>query len=93
MLGSAQSRRSEDCDVQVFRYGAPQHEFTRVSRIDVHIERTFFMQPTFGEALPELRRQACLSGADAIIEIEERQSAIVENRSYHVTAVGVKYRQ
>ena len=32
-------------------------------------------------------------GADALIDIEERQSAYVENRTYHVTAVGVKYRR
>ena len=93
VLGSPQSDRPENCEVQVFRNGTPQHQFARVARIDVHVERTFFMQPGFEDALPELRRQACLSGADALIEIEERQSAYVENRTYHVTAVGVKYRR
>src|SRR5213078_4344921 len=60
VLGSPQSDRPENCEVQVFRNGTPQHQFARVARIDVHVERTFFMQPGFEDALPELRRQACL---------------------------------
>ena len=41
--------------------------------------------------MPELLKQARLSGADAIINIQERKSALNESRSLHVTATGIKY--
>jgi hypothetical protein len=90
-LGDALPPRSEDCNVAVYLEEAPERNFVRVSRLDVHVEHTLFHQAGLTEALPELRRQACLSGADAIIEIQEREQAIVENRSYHVIAVGIRY--
>ena len=86
-----ESPRAADCNVEILRRDMPLRPFVRISRIDVHIERTFFADPTFADAVPELRRQACLSGADAVIEVREERDAIVENRSYHVTATGVKY--
>ena len=91
-VGPPQAARSQDCAVEVFRSGAPPRDFARVARLDVHLEQTFFTRPRFDDALPELRRQACLSGADAVIDIDEDAGALVENRSYHVTAIGVKYR-
>jgi uncharacterized protein YbjQ (UPF0145 family) len=50
-----------------------------------------FVKPTFDEALPELKKQARLAGADAIFEIEERPSQILETMVLHVTATGVRY--
>ena len=69
----------------------PDKKYVKISRIDVHIERTFALTPNFNNALPELRKQACLSGADAVVEIEEQSSQLIENRMYHVVAVGIKY--
>jgi hypothetical protein len=92
-LGDAQPPRGAGCDPEIFRDRVPGREFSRVSRIDVHMERTLFRQPSFQDAIPELRRQACLSGAEAVVDIEEREGALVENRSYHVTGFGVKYRR
>jgi hypothetical protein len=93
VLGAAQPARPADCRVDVFLSGTPEREFLRISRIDVHIERTLWLQPTLNDALPELRRQACLSGADAVIDVRERYDAVVENRSYHVIGIGVSYRK
>ena len=45
------------------------------------------------ELLPELKKQACLSGADAIAEIQERSTRHIENRGYHVTATGIKFKE
>jgi hypothetical protein len=61
-------------------------------RLDVHLEKTHFISSDFESALPELRKQACLSGADAIIEIQEQSTGYLEMRSYHVTATGIKYK-
>jgi len=72
--------------------GAPGKEFVRISRVDVHLEKSAFIASAFEDALPELKKQACLSGADAIIEIREQSSSILETRAYHVTATGIKYK-
>ena len=90
-LGQAYPPRPQDCDVSVLRDSVPQKPFQRVSRLDVHIARTHFVHASFDSALPELKKQACLSGADAIIEIQERSTGFLEDRAYHVTATGIKF--
>src|SRR5206468_1530225 len=69
--------RDADCIVDVFKVGLPSKSYIKVSRLDVHLEKTHFQRPTFDEAVVELRKQACLSGADAIIDVEERSSSIL----------------
>ena len=93
MLGQTYLTRAEDCPIEVFRTGDPGKEFTKISRLDVHLEKTHFIQSGFEEALPALKKQACLSGADAIIDVQERSSSHIETKIYHVTATGVKYKQ
>jgi hypothetical protein len=83
--------RDADCMVDVFKVGLPIKNYIKVSRLDVHLEKTHFRRPTFDDAIDELRKQACLSGADAIIDVEERSSSILETGVYHITATGVKY--
>ena len=93
LLGQAHPSRPENCSVVVLKDSAPQKAFERISRLDVHIERTGFAQADLESALPELKKQACLSGADAIIEIQERSTGFrFENRVYHVTASGIKFK-
>jgi hypothetical protein len=83
--------RAADAPVEVFRSGVPAAPFKRIARLDVHLERSRFMTSTFEEALPELKKQARQAGADAIIEIEERESQILETMVLHVTATGARY--
>lgn len=80
-----------DYKVEVYRYELPQRPFKRVARLDVHIEKTHFLSTDFEDALPELREQARLSGSHAIIEIEERQSSMLETKIYHVSATGIRF--
>jgi hypothetical protein len=82
---------SEDYEVEVFRVGKPQKPFVKISRLDVHLEKTHFIGSNFDDALPELKRQARQSGAQAIIDIEESKSQVGETMIYHVTATGIKY--
>ncbi len=77
--------------VEVFRFGLPEKKFERIARLDVHIEKTHFLSTDFEDAAPKLIEQARLSGSQAIIEIEERQSSILETKVYHVTATGIRY--
>jgi uncharacterized protein YbjQ (UPF0145 family) len=55
------------------------------------LEKTHFIGSSLDDALPELKKQARLSGADAIIEIRESSSKTGETKIYHVTATGIRY--
>jgi len=92
MLGQTYPPRSIDCDVEVFKTSVPSKGFIKIARIDAHLEKSHFIKSDFEDALPELKKQACLSGADAIIEIQERSSSVLETKIYHVTATGIKYK-
>ena len=83
--------RAADATVEVFRSGLPEVPFKRIARLDVHLEKTGFMTSRFEDALPELRKQARQAGADAVIDIEERRSQVLETMVYHVTATGARY--
>ena len=81
------------CHIDFFTQGKPSHEFERISRLDVHIERTYYVRSQLDDVLPELSKEACASGADAVIDIEERSSSINlrETNIYHATGTGVRY--
>lgn len=83
--------RAADAAVEVFRDGVPNRAFNRIARLDVHLEKTGFVKSSFAGALSELKKQARQAGADAVIEIEEKRSQILETMVYHVTATGVRY--
>ena len=89
--GSNYAAKPRDYNVEVLE-SAPTRAFEEVARLDVHIEPAFFAQPSLKEAMPELLKQARLSGADVIINIQERKSALNESRILHVTATGIKYK-
>lgn len=91
MLDQAYPSKPEAYDIQVFHDGAPQQPFVKISRLDVHLEKSHFIGSSFNDALPELKKQARLSGADAIIEIRENSSMVGETKIYHVTATGIRY--
>ena len=71
--------------------GLPKRPFTRISRLDVHLEKTHFIKPAFYEVEPFLLKEARLSGADAIVEIKEKRSSVGDIFIYHVTATGIRY--
>lgn len=84
--------RSPDCDVTVFRESSPSQPFVAISRLNVHLEKTFFVPSDFSSAIGELKRQACLSGADGIIDIEEHSSSYLETRIYNLSGTGIRFR-
>ena len=92
MLGSSYPPKPEGYDIQVFHDApAPQRSFVRISRLDVHLEKTHFVGSSLDDALQDLKKQARLSGADAIVDIREHSSMVGETRIYHVTAIGIRY--
>lgn len=63
----------------------------KTARLDVHLEKTGFITSNFESALPELKKQAREAGSDAIIDISEKHSQVLETMVYHVTAYGIRY--
>ncbi len=90
-LGSTYPSRPDTFEVEIFQTGMPAKPFEKISRLDVHLEKTHFIPSTLKDALPELKRQARLSGADAIIDIQERKSMVGETKVYHVSGTGIRY--
>ena len=90
-LDKSYPERTANAPVEVFATGEPSRPYVRVARLDAHLEKTGFMPSNLTEALPELKRQARRAGCDAIVEITERHSEILETRVYHVTAIGIRY--
>lgn len=91
MLGDTYPPKAKGEEIEIFRSGLPERPFVRISRLDVHLEKSYFVGSNLDNALPELKKQARLSGADAIIEIQERFSMVGETKIYHVAATGIKY--
>ena len=92
-LGKKYPSRATNSKVKILKSGMLSSSYTKVARIDVHILKTFYCQPSFDDALPEIKRQANLSGSDAVIDIQERTSGYGEYKEYHVTATGIRFSQ
>ncbi len=90
-LNERSPARPPDCDVAVFKDQPPARPYTAISQLNVHLEKTFFVPSDFLSARGELKKQACLSGADAVIDIEEKHSSYLETRIYNLSATGIRF--
>ncbi|WP_243050457.1 hypothetical protein [Dyella sp. RRB7] len=90
-LNEHNAARPPDCDVAIFKDQLPAKPYVAISRLNVHLEKTFFTPSDFSSASGELRRQACLSGADGVIDIEEKKSSFLETRIYNLSATGIRF--
>jgi hypothetical protein len=90
-LGSTYPPLPVDQPIQVFEKGRPEKPFIEVSRVDAHFEKTMWMGTSLETALEELKRQARLSGAEALIDVAARESMVGETRIFHVTAIGIRF--
>ena len=77
--------------VEVYRDAPPSRPYEAVARLNVHIEKTFFIKSAYSEALPRLQSLAREKGADAIIQISEDRSQLNETYIYNVKAVAIVY--
>ncbi|MDQ8202915.1 hypothetical protein [Pelagicoccus sp. SDUM812003] len=83
--------KPKDAAVDVFREELPSRDYQEIARLNVHLEKTFFIKSAFAEALPRLQQLAREQGADAIIEIEEERSQLNETFIYNVKAVAIVF--
>ena len=93
MLDEQHNPKPSNCHIEIFTNGQPSRHFERISRLDVDIERTYYIKSQLDHALPELRKEGCASGADAVIDVQERSSSfnLAETNAYRVTGTGVRY--
>lgn len=70
----------------------PAKVFSRIARLDVHLEKNTPIPSTFGEAREELEKQARRVGADAVIKVYEQRSFTGEFLMCHVATTGIRYR-
>jgi hypothetical protein len=91
MLGESYPAKPPGFEVEVFQAEQPTRPFIPIARLDVHVEKSAFAGTSLEKVLPELKEQARLAGADAIIDIREIRSSYAETKIYHVTATGIRY--
>jgi hypothetical protein len=90
-LNERNPARPADCEISVFKDQPPAKPYVAISQLNVHLEKTFFVPSDFSSASVELRKQACLSGADGVIDIEEKHSSYLETRIYNLSATGIRF--
>ena len=77
-------------DIEIIS-GAPVRPFIKVSHLDLYVEKRAAGEPALEEVLPELKRQARLSGAEAVMDVEWTLRGTNDAGVYHVTATGIAY--
>ncbi len=69
----------------------PARPFTKVSSLDFWVEKKTPGDGSLEEVLPEIKRQAGLSGAQAVINVHWTLAGPSGGRVYHVIATGIAY--
>lgn len=90
-IGQSYPAKPADFVVEVFETAPPTRPFERIARLDAHFEKTTLIPTTHAAGLAELKKQARVAGADAIVEIREQRSRVGETLILHVTATGIRY--
>ncbi len=69
----------------------PARPFTKVSSLDFWAEKKTAGEGSLEEVLPEIKRQAALSGAQAVVDVHWTLAGPADGRVYHVIATGIAY--
>ena len=65
--------------------------FTSVSKLDLYVEKQSQGEPRLEDFVADLRRQARLSGARAVVDVEWTLNGGSPSSVYHVTATGITW--
>lgn len=90
-VGAPRSPRPAGSPVQVFKDEAPTRKYEVVAKLNVHLEKTFFLHSAFEEVRPRLEDLARQHGADGVMQIEEKKSRLNETYIYNVTAMAIAF--
>lgn len=87
-VGDGAAPRPADCHVDVYRL-PPEQPYTVVSRLAVHVDGTHFAGNSLDQSMPELLRQACLSGAEAVTKLSIKPDS--DTKGFTLTALGIRF--
>jgi hypothetical protein len=90
-VGQRRPPKSALAEVQFFPETPPERRYEPVAKLNVHIEKTFFLPSAMEEARPKLEDLARQHGADALIGIAEKKSRLNETFIYNVSATAVVF--
>lgn len=94
LVGPKRPARPPNCEVEIFSDSKPEKRYEVVARIDVYVRRnkvTQGRQAVYEEAVPELRKQACKVGADAVIVLRQTVSSSGEFKLLYVKAEAIHF--
>lgn len=91
-IGETYSPRPETHTIEIFKGGkTPDRPYQPVAKLDVHLEATHFITNDFDNAEKSLKSKAREAGGDAIIDVKETKSRLLETHIYHVSGTAVRY--
>ncbi len=76
-------------EVEVLAAGDPTRRLAKACNLDLYVEKTRSGDPSLDDVLPEVKRQARLCGANAVIDVQWTIQGAGQASVYHVTATGV----
>ena len=94
LVGPKRTARPTDCAVEIFNDKKPEKQYETVARLDVYVRRnklTQGRQAVYEEAVPELKKQACKTGADAVIVLRQTVSQSGEFKLLYVKAEAIHF--
>ena len=94
LVGAKRPAKPPNCEIKIFSENKPEKRYEVVARIDVYVRRnkiTQGRQATYEEAAPELKKQACKAGADAVIVLRQTVSSSGEFKVLYVKAEAIHF--
>jgi hypothetical protein len=92
-VGAPLAARPPDCAIEILET-RPAREYRVVANIDAYVRRnkiTGGLRGVAEEAYPELRRQGCAVGAQAVLILDQTVSKSGEFKLLYVKAVAIEY--
>ena len=93
VVDSRFAAKPPNCEIEIIDKSTSRPH-TVVAEIDAYVRRnklTGDLQGVFEEAVPELKRQGCAAGADAVIVLNQTVSQSGEFKLLYVKAVAIHY--
>lgn len=92
-VGPAQQPRAADCAIEILDK-SPEKPHRVVADIDAYVRRnkiTGGLRGVLEEAVPELRKQGCAAGADAVVVLNQTVSQSGEFKLLYVKAQAIRW--
>ena len=92
-VGAALQPRAPDCNIEILDKNTTRPHRV-VAQIDAYVRRnklTGGLRGVFEEAIPELKKQGCAAGADAVVVLNQTVSQSGEFKLLYVKAVAIHY--